>query len=625
MPGQSNPPGSSTHTSVSDVEMYSVMYVHTISEAGRLLPSATKWNSIQVGFNMAPESSTPYDSLPSRYSKSFDYQLVITNRKYFKSFVYTSASILFLMLLLVLLVHFLPHKYHRHGPSKNLTLALNQALTFFDAQKSGSYPSSSPVKFRGNSGMQDGIFNNMHTDLVGGFYDSGNNIKFSFPTAYTITLLSWSVIEYHEKYADIGELEHVKDIIKWGTDYLLKLFVSPNSTSANSLILYSQVGNTDNETNCWQRPEDMSYERPIYMCNSKATDILGEIIAALSAASIVFKQENVYSGELIKAAEKLYDFTIKNDTGHEQGTFTEVSACGGEARKFYNSSGYIDELVWGGTWLFFATGNNFYLEYATEKLEAAEDEEAISDTRIFYWNNKLTATVVLLTRLRFFRDLGYPYESAMGSSSNRTDQLMCSYLSDEIFNKTEGGLILQSRYPGEPLEYAATASFLSKLYSDYLDLLRRSGVSCGGDGFSLKTLRSFSMSQVNYILGDNPMKMSYMVGFGDKYPTQVHHRSASIPWDDHHYSCAEGDRWLYSKEPNPNVLLGALVAGPDEFDKFSDERGKPSFTEPSIASNAGLVAALVALHEPPRKSSNSTAFNLGMDQMGIFDNIHLIT
>ena len=34
-----------------------------------------------------------------------------------------------------------------------------------------------------------------------------NNIKFSFPTAYTVTLLSWTVIEYHEKYDDIGELK----------------------------------------------------------------------------------------------------------------------------------------------------------------------------------------------------------------------------------------------------------------------------------------------------------------------------------------------------------------------------------------------------------------------------------
>ena len=88
--------------------------------------------------------------------------------------------------------------------------------------------------------MQDGNSSNTHADLVGGFYDSGNNIKFTFPTAYTITLLSWSVIEYHQKYADIGELEHIKDVIRWGSDYLLKVFVAPNATS-DPTILYSQA------------------------------------------------------------------------------------------------------------------------------------------------------------------------------------------------------------------------------------------------------------------------------------------------------------------------------------------------------------------------------------------------
>ena len=87
--------------------------------------------------------------------------------------------------------------------------------------------------------MHDQDFSQKH-DLVGGFYDSGNNIKFSFPTAYTVTLLSWSVIEYHQKYDDIGELEHVKDIIRWGSDYLLKLFVAPNAASA-AATLYSQA------------------------------------------------------------------------------------------------------------------------------------------------------------------------------------------------------------------------------------------------------------------------------------------------------------------------------------------------------------------------------------------------
>ncbi|CAK9134737.1 unnamed protein product [Ilex paraguariensis] len=130
--------------------------------------------------------------------------------------------------------------------------------------------------------------------------------------------------------------------------------------------------------------------------------------------------------------------------------------------------------------------------------------------------------------------------------------------------------------------------------------------------------------KINYILGDNPMKMSYVVGFGDTYPTHVDHRAASIPWDGHKHSCTEGDKWKNSKKPNPNDLLGAMVAGPDRNDIFLDERDKPWFTEPSIASNAGLVAALIALHDPPRNSSNSDGINLGIDEMGIFKNINLV-
>ncbi|KAJ6920196.1 endoglucanase 9-like [Populus alba x Populus x berolinensis] len=507
--------GSPTHTSAShadrnyasDIDHQPVRFVHTISEAGRLLPSASQWNSIELDFHLAPQSNTTYDSLPSRYSKSFDYELVITDKKYFKRFVYVSVFIVFVVLAIVLLVQFLPHKHKHHGKSNNITLALNQALMFFDAQKCNI--------------------------LVGSNHTNGYN-----------------------------------------------------------------------DVTCWQRPEDMNYMRPVSACNETASDLAGEIMAALSAASIVFKEDTGYSIKLIQSAEKLFEVATKNDTGHHQGTYTAVEDCGGEARMYYDSSGYQDELIWGGTWLFFATGNTSYLGYATSNFSAAEGEETASEQGVFYWNNKLTANAVLLTRLRYFHDLGYPYEVGLGSSSNKVDLLICSYLSHEIYSRTPGGLILLRPDHGEPLQFAATASFLGKLYSDYLELLRRSGV--------------------NYILGDNPMKMSYMVGFGNKYPNHVHHRAASIPWDDQHYSCPEGDRWLYSTDPNPNILFGAMVAGPDKFDNFLDDRDKPWFTEPTIASNAGLVAALIALHDPPCKSSDSNGTNLGIDLTGIFKNLQLV-
>jgi hypothetical protein len=98
------------------------------------------------------------------------------------------------------------------------------------------------------------------------------------------------------------------------------------------------------------------------------------------------------------------------------------------------------------------------------------------------------------------------------------------------------------------------------------------------------------------------MKMSYLVGYGDKFPVHVHHRSASIPWDKRTYNCDNGRTWLNSKNPNPQILLGAMVGGPDTNDNFVDQRSNQRFNEPTIASNAGLVAALVALHDLPNNS-----------------------
>jgi endoglucanase len=51
-----------------------------------------------------------------------------------------------------------------------------------------------------------------------------------------MTLLSWSVIEYKSKFVAVGELDHAKELIKWGSDYLLKTF---NSSALDKI--YCQV------------------------------------------------------------------------------------------------------------------------------------------------------------------------------------------------------------------------------------------------------------------------------------------------------------------------------------------------------------------------------------------------
>lgn len=91
----------------------------------------------------------------------------------------------------------------------------------------GKLPKHNNVSWRGNSCTGDGEGRSgggLFKDLSGGYYDAGDAIKFNFPASFSMTMLSWSVIEYSAKYEAAGELNHVKDIIKWGSDYFLKTF-----------------------------------------------------------------------------------------------------------------------------------------------------------------------------------------------------------------------------------------------------------------------------------------------------------------------------------------------------------------------------------------------------------------
>lgn len=105
--------------------------------------------------------------------------------------------------------------------------------------------------------------------------------------------------------------------------------------------------------------------------------------------------------------------------------------------------------------------------------------------------------------------------------------------------------------------------------------------------------------QVDYILGNNPMKMSYMVGFGSKYPKQVHHRGASIPSIHSHpakVGCNDGyNSYFSSPQPNPNTHVGAVVGGPDSNDHYNDVRSDYSHAESTTYINAAFVASLAAL------------------------------
>ncbi|XP_074364157.1 endoglucanase 11-like, partial [Apium graveolens] len=104
--------------------------------------------------------------------------------------------------------------------------ALSKSILYFEGQRSGYLPPNQRVTWRHHSGLSDGFPQGV--DLVGGYYDAGDNVKFGLPMAFTITLLSWSVIEYGDQISDAGEYYHALDAIKWGTDYFIKCHTQPN-------------------------------------------------------------------------------------------------------------------------------------------------------------------------------------------------------------------------------------------------------------------------------------------------------------------------------------------------------------------------------------------------------------
>ncbi|KAL2543741.1 Endoglucanase 6 [Forsythia ovata] len=462
-------------------------------------------------------------------------------------------------------------------------LALSKSILFFEAQRSGYLPTNQRVKWRGHSGLNDGKISGV--DLVGGYYDAGDNVKFGLPMAFTITMMSWSIIEYGKQMASSGELGHAIASVKWGTDYLIKSHPQP-------YVLYGEVGDGNTDHYCWQRPEDMTTSRGAYRIDPShpGSDLAGETAAAMAAASIVFRRYNPsYSAELLKHAHQLFDFANKY-RGKYDSSITV-------AQKYYRSvSGYADELLWAAAWLYKATNNEYYLNYLGNNGNALGGTGwAMTE---FGWDVKYAGVQTLVAKFLMQGKAGHN-TPVFKQYQEKAEFFMCSCLGKGTRNvqKTPGGLIFRQRWNN--MQFVTSASFLLTVYSDYLSSAGKL-LKCASGNVAPSELLSFAKSQVDYILGDNPRATSYMVGYGNNYPRQVHHRAASIvsiKQNPSFVSCRGGyATWFSRKASDPNLLTGALVGGPDAYDNFADQRDNYEQTEPATYNNAPLLGTLARLY-----------------------------
>ncbi|CAM6119560.1 unnamed protein product [Calypogeia fissa] len=463
--------------------------------------------------------------------------------------------------------------------------ALSLTLQFLNGQKSGKLPAPFPIKWRGDSCLTDG--SDVGLDLTGGLYDAGDHIKFGLPMAYTATILAWGVLEYGPQMQAQNQLSEAVDRIKWITDYIIKAHPSPN-------VYYFQVGDPNIDHKCWQRAEDVNHTRPSSQVNatSPGSDVAGEAAAALAAASIVFKRSSsymntTYAALLLSHSTQLFTFA---DT--YQGLYSESFP---EVEDFYNSTGFEDELLWAASWLYQATGENTYINYVTGtqgQLYGAFDKAPLW----LSWDDKRAGVQVLLSRTKLLSaPSGNLGATALSSYQSTADKLMCALLPNSpsaTLDRSKGGMIWVTAWDAS-IE-TVNAAFLALVYSDYL-LAAKSELTCSGYTYASAQVRHFAFTQVDYLLGNNPAKRSYLVGYGNTYSQFLHHRGASIPEDGNVYDCGTGFEWLYSTAANPNIAYGGLVGGPAENDTFTDDRSNTQQNEAATYNSATLAGLLAGL------------------------------
>eukprot|EP00897_Mesotaenium_endlicherianum_P006855 jgi/Mesen1/6198/ME000032S05484 len=491
----------------------------------------------------------------------------------------------------------------------NYADALGKAIFFFEGQRSGVLPSTQRETWRGNSGLSDGSAEGL--DLTGGYYDAGDNVKFGFPMAFTVTILSWSAVEYPAQLSSAGQTGYLQAAIRWGTDWFIKAHTSANT-------LWGQVGEGVSDHSCWERPEDMDTLRTAWAITTAnpGTELAGEAAAAMAAASMVFKSSDAaYSSMLLTHAKQLFDFANKY-RGDYSVSIPNVQA-------YYKSwSGYNDELVWAATWLFRATGDATYLNFILS------NEASLTSTApqvMFTWDNKFAGAQILLAIvsptlaplqplfcccLKIGQDsslsvlLKKQYNTSDSAATTllqkykaAADAYVCAILPNNPLHTvsiTPGGLVFQGIINSQ---YALDAALLIDIYGDYLAAANQP-FTCGSTTIPVATAQAFAKSQMDYLLGTNPKSMSYMVGFGANYPQKLHHRGSSVPSiSSHPAKIACGDSWAYeaSASPNPNVHVGAIVAGPDQTDNWVDDRLNYNYNEPTTYINAAAVGVLAKL------------------------------
>ena len=428
-------------------------------------------------------------------------------------------------------------------PVFDYTQAHQHSLVFFMGQQLGKLPEWNTLDWRADSALDDG--KDVGLDLSRNYADCGDHVMFGMPGSFALYTLALSGLHYRAEYERIGEWQRFLNILKWGTDFWIR-------AHPEKYVLYAQVGNGELDHSWWGPPEFMRMERPSYKITKEkpGSDVAASVSATLAFTSIIYRDINqTYSNILLGHARDLFDFA------NEYRGFYHDSIT--DARSFYTSSHYEDELILGSLAMFWATGESKYSAFAVENSRVLVKKTL---TWSHVWDDASYSSVFLLWKL-----LG----------DTEAEICLLRHFDHWLTNIPETPSKLKFLTSWGSLRYPTATGFLMMLYLD----------NQPNPNPTLKDkYEKFALTQVNYILGQNPYQTSYLNGFGEKYFKSAHSRSAHGSWNN-----------SMASPPKLRHQNYALIGGPGIDDSFSDSIPDYGQTECCMDMQVGFVGLTLAL------------------------------
>lgn len=427
----------------------------------------------------------------------------------------------------------------------NYAKVLQESLYFYDANMCGNLEGKCALSWRGNCHTKKDssvtYTNNGKTytlDVSGGFHDAGDHVKFGLPQGYAASMLGMSYYQFKDAFEELGQTEHLKTI----TDYFCDYFKRCTVYEGNDVIAFCyQVGDGGSDHAIWSAPENQDgLERPAFFADASnpATD---EVSVAIAALALNYK--NFGNAEDLKVAKDLYAFVQKNSKA------CATKGAGG----YYDSTSYGDDLALAASALMVATGDSSYNTVYNEYKESGNN--GVNQYWVLDWANSGAMACML----------------QKDSAKLKSITEVCTQKGkiDGVFNcVSDWG----------SCRYSAAEQFTGLVYD------KLTGTS---------TFKNWAISQMNYMIGDNPNKRCYIVGYNENSSKYPHHRAASN---------STGDK-VYNK--NHYTLLGAVVGGPGSGGQYYDKQEDYHCNEVALDYNAGLVGAAAGLYLVSKNSDTT--------------------